>query len=51
MGEATASGESLVVGRAVEECTRSTLNKHVDVVIELFDRVSTELCSGLAPSS
>jgi hypothetical protein len=29
---------------------RSALNKHVDVVTELFDCVSTELRSGLAPS-
>jgi hypothetical protein len=31
-------------------CTRLVLNKHDGVVTELFDRVSTELHSGLAPS-
>jgi hypothetical protein len=29
---------------------RSALNKHADVVTEIFDRVSTELHSRLAPS-
>uniref|UniRef100_A0A453IRE7 Uncharacterized protein n=1 Tax=Aegilops tauschii subsp. strangulata TaxID=200361 RepID=A0A453IRE7_AEGTS len=37
------------VGRAVEEVC-SALNKHADVVAELFGRVSTELCGGFGPA-